>query len=184
MPPPVIRPAAFPDLPAVTAIHNHSILHTTATFDTEPKTEAEQMAWFKAHGEWHPMLVASWRHEGLARTVFATWAVGAIGDDMGRKRPFAERPCVKCACRGPLVGRCGLAEAGLSSMEVNLVATEILYAARESARTGQRMVLPAEIRATERDKLLFGSCQNHRGHLNLSLRLDMVDQWKGQGRQG
>ena len=32
---------------------------------------------------------------------------------------------------------------GLSSLEVNLVATEILDAARESARTGKRVVLPA-----------------------------------------
>ncbi|MCL4179859.1 MAG: Gfo/Idh/MocA family oxidoreductase [Verrucomicrobia bacterium] len=66
---------------------------------------------------------------------------------------------------------------GLSSLEVNLIATEILDAARESARTGQRVVLPAETTATERDKLLFGSCQNHRKHLNLSLHLDMVNQW-------
>jgi predicted dehydrogenase len=33
--------------------------------------------------------------------------------------------------------------AGLSSLEVNLIATEILEAARESARTGQRVTLPA-----------------------------------------
>jgi hypothetical protein len=33
---------------------------------------------------------------------------------------------------------------GLSSLEVNLIATEILDAARESARTGKRVVLPAE----------------------------------------
>jgi len=33
---------------------------------------------------------------------------------------------------------------GLSSLEVNLIATEILDAARESARTGKRVMLPAE----------------------------------------
>jgi predicted dehydrogenase len=33
---------------------------------------------------------------------------------------------------------------GLSSLEVNLIATEILDAARESARTGQRVSLAAE----------------------------------------
>ena len=33
---------------------------------------------------------------------------------------------------------------GLSSLEVNLTATEILDAARESARTGKRVSLPAE----------------------------------------
>jgi len=33
---------------------------------------------------------------------------------------------------------------GLSSLEVNLIATEILDAARESARTNNRVNLPAE----------------------------------------
>ena len=33
---------------------------------------------------------------------------------------------------------------GLPSLEVNLIATEILDAARESARTGKRVALPAE----------------------------------------
>jgi L-amino acid N-acyltransferase len=59
MPPPIIRPAIADDLPAITAIYNHAILNTTATFDTEPKTEAEQLAWFKAHDERHPVLVAT-----------------------------------------------------------------------------------------------------------------------------
>jgi L-amino acid N-acyltransferase len=59
MPPPIIRPAIADDLPAITAIYSHAILNTTATFDTEPKTEAEQLAWFKAHDERHPVLVAT-----------------------------------------------------------------------------------------------------------------------------
>jgi phosphinothricin acetyltransferase len=29
----IIRPATADDLPAITAIYNHAILHTTATFD-------------------------------------------------------------------------------------------------------------------------------------------------------
>lgn len=39
-----------------------------------------------------------------------------------------------------------LRPSGLSSLEVNLIATEILDAARESARTGKRVSLPAEIK--------------------------------------
>jgi len=33
-------------------------VNTTATFDTEPKTAAEQLKWFQEHGERHPVLVA------------------------------------------------------------------------------------------------------------------------------
>lgn len=53
-----IRSATLPDLSAITAIYNDAILHTTATFDTEPKTDEEQLAWFKAHDARHPILVA------------------------------------------------------------------------------------------------------------------------------
>jgi predicted dehydrogenase len=42
------------------------------------------------------------------------------------------------------VVRGDLRPSGLSSLEVNLIATEILDAARESARTGRRVNLPAE----------------------------------------
>ncbi len=53
-----VRRAALPDLPAITAIYNDAILRTTATFDTEPKTESEQLAWFQAHDDRHPVFVA------------------------------------------------------------------------------------------------------------------------------
>ena len=53
----LIRPAARSDLPAITAIYNDAILRTTATFDTEPKTDAEQATWFERHGDRHPILV-------------------------------------------------------------------------------------------------------------------------------
>lgn len=53
-----IRRATRSDLPAITEIYNDAILHTTATFDTQPKTEVEQLAWFEAHDERHPVLVA------------------------------------------------------------------------------------------------------------------------------
>jgi L-amino acid N-acyltransferase YncA len=53
-----IRRAELADLQAVTDIYNEAILTTTATFDTEPKTAAEQLQWFEAHDERHPILVA------------------------------------------------------------------------------------------------------------------------------
>ena len=54
-----IRRALPADVEAITAIYNEAILTTTATFDTEPKTTAERMEWFKAHDERHPILVAA-----------------------------------------------------------------------------------------------------------------------------
>jgi len=53
-----IRRAELSDLSAITEIYNEAILTTTATFDTEPKSKAEQLQWFQSHGERHPILVA------------------------------------------------------------------------------------------------------------------------------
>lgn len=52
------RRATLTDLPAITAIYNDAVLKTTATFDTTPKTDAEQREWFEHHDDNHPVLVA------------------------------------------------------------------------------------------------------------------------------
>jgi phosphinothricin acetyltransferase len=54
----IIRPATMNDLRAITEIYNEAILTTDATFDSEPKTLAEQELWFAAHNAKHPILVA------------------------------------------------------------------------------------------------------------------------------
>jgi phosphinothricin acetyltransferase len=74
MSPPMIRPATADDLPAITEIYNHAILHTTATFDTEPKTDAEQLAWFKAHDERHPILVATMDGKVVGWASLSAWS--------------------------------------------------------------------------------------------------------------
>lgn len=38
---PVIRPATLADIPAITRIYAHAVLHGTASFELEPPTEAE-----------------------------------------------------------------------------------------------------------------------------------------------
>jgi phosphinothricin acetyltransferase len=53
-----IRKAALKDLGGITAIYNEAIVKTTATFDTTPKTEGEQLLWFQKHGDEYPLLVA------------------------------------------------------------------------------------------------------------------------------
>ncbi len=58
-----IRKARLEDLEGITDIYNDAILKTTATFDTEPNTMAEQTEWFEEHGSKYPILVAE--EEGL-----------------------------------------------------------------------------------------------------------------------
>ena len=53
-----IRKATARDLEAITEIYNEAIRTTVATFDTEPKTGAEQKRWFDHHGTRYPVLVA------------------------------------------------------------------------------------------------------------------------------
>jgi len=53
-----VRPAKVDDINFITEIYNEAVLTTDASFDTEPKTEAEQRAWFDSHGSKNPILVA------------------------------------------------------------------------------------------------------------------------------
>ena len=58
MPEPTIRPARVADLPAINAIYNHYVLHSTCTYQEETSTAEERAAWFAAHGPRHPVTVA------------------------------------------------------------------------------------------------------------------------------
>ena len=54
-----IRQATETDLPAIFAIYDREVLHGTATFDTEPKSAAERLAWLRDDaGGRYPILVA------------------------------------------------------------------------------------------------------------------------------
>jgi phosphinothricin acetyltransferase len=53
-----LRPATNADLGAINAIYNHSVLYSTATYQTEPSTDTERASWFSAHGARHPVIVA------------------------------------------------------------------------------------------------------------------------------
>lgn len=53
-----IRRAVSSDLSAITAIYNQAVETTTATFDTEPKTLAEQAEWLEKHTDRFPVYVA------------------------------------------------------------------------------------------------------------------------------
>ena len=54
-----IRQAAEEDVPDITRIYNHAILHSTATFDTVQKTLEDRYQWFGRHTDAFPLLVAT-----------------------------------------------------------------------------------------------------------------------------
>jgi L-amino acid N-acyltransferase YncA len=53
-----IRLATAADLLAINEIYNHYVLHSTCTYQEEPSTPEERVAWFAAHGPRHPVTVA------------------------------------------------------------------------------------------------------------------------------
>ena len=70
----MLRPARAEDLPAVTAIYNDAVARTTGTFDTEPKTLAQQREWFDRHGDAHPVIVAEDGGRVVAWASFSPWS--------------------------------------------------------------------------------------------------------------
>jgi L-amino acid N-acyltransferase YncA len=95
-----IRKAQLNDLDAITEIYNDAILTTTATFDTEPKSSAEQLKWFQSHDERHPILVAV-----LDKTVVG-WASLSKWSDRCAYSDAAETSFyVKRGFRGQGIGR-------------------------------------------------------------------------------
>jgi phosphinothricin acetyltransferase len=73
-PEPAVRRATRGDLPAITEIYNQAILRTTATFDTEPKNPSDQVGWFEAHGDRHPILVAVLEGRVVGWTSLSAWS--------------------------------------------------------------------------------------------------------------
>jgi phosphinothricin acetyltransferase len=53
-----IRPASEADLQSIREIYNHYVRTCTCTFQIEPETEAQRLAWFLNRGPAHPVIVA------------------------------------------------------------------------------------------------------------------------------
>jgi phosphinothricin acetyltransferase len=53
-----VRKATDADVPAIRDIYNYEIMRGTATFDTEPKTLEDRLAWFRETRQ-HPYVVLS-----------------------------------------------------------------------------------------------------------------------------
>lgn len=52
-----IRLATLEDAAAISAIYNHYVHHSTATYQDEPELVEQRAAWLQAHGHEHPVIV-------------------------------------------------------------------------------------------------------------------------------
>lgn len=95
-----IRLAERTDLAAITAIYNDAIRTTTATFDTEPKTEVQQVRWFEAHDERHPILVAELDGQVVGWASLTNWSERRAYDETAEASFY-----VQAESRGQGVGR-------------------------------------------------------------------------------
>src|SRR4030095_9373714 len=76
-----IRRAKPADVPDITAIYNEAIATTVATFDTEPKSVDDRMAWLESHGERHPVLVAVVNGKVVGWRSLTRWSDRSAYDD-------------------------------------------------------------------------------------------------------
>lgn len=53
-----VRLATEADLPAIRAIYNYYVLTSTCTFQVDPDSEADRLAWFRGRTDRHPVAVA------------------------------------------------------------------------------------------------------------------------------
>jgi phosphinothricin acetyltransferase len=60
----VIRPGRGPDLPALTAIYSHYVLHTPSTFDLQAATVQERAAWLAHYAEAGPHRIVVAERQG------------------------------------------------------------------------------------------------------------------------
>ncbi len=72
--PPIVRTARPEDAAAIAAIYNHAVLHTTATFDTEPKSAENRLEWLSDRARQHPVIVAEEDGIVLGWGAFSGWS--------------------------------------------------------------------------------------------------------------
>ena len=95
-----IRKAELKDLAAMTDIYNEAIKNTTATFDTNAKTEEEQQAWFNKHDDKHPILVACENNSIIGWASLSAWSDRCAYADTAESSLY-----IKAEYRGKGVGR-------------------------------------------------------------------------------
>jgi phosphinothricin acetyltransferase len=75
-----VRSATEADLPVIRAIYNQYVLSSTCTFQLEPDTAAERLAWFQGRGDKHPVTVAEVDGEVVGWGSLSRWKDRAAYD--------------------------------------------------------------------------------------------------------
>ena len=109
-----IRAAQAADLPALTEIHNHYVLHSQASFDTEPQTPEQRRSWFDGYAETGPyrLLVA----EAGDKLLGAAWS------SRYRPHPAFERTIETSIYLAPDARRQGIGSALYTQLFADLAA--------------------------------------------------------------
>ena len=95
-----IRAAKLGDLGAITGIYNEAILTTSATFDTQPKTDEEQRTWFNSHGSKRPVIAAELDNKVVGWASLSEWSDRCAYTDTAEISMY-----VKQEFRGKGIGR-------------------------------------------------------------------------------
>ena len=69
-----IHDATAEDIPSLTRIYAHAVMHTVATLDTEEPTVESQTEWFKHHDQRHPVIVAMRAGEVVGWASLSQWS--------------------------------------------------------------------------------------------------------------
>ena len=94
-----VRAAVPDDLPALTAIYNHYIIHTTITFDVQPFEPEARRAWFDDHA-------SSGRHRLVVAADADGTALGYAATSRWRPRAAYDTTVESSVyCRADAVGR-------------------------------------------------------------------------------
>ena len=95
------RPATRGDVPAIVAIYNDAVIHTTASYDYEPRPLEHRMAWFEDHEKsGHAVFVAC----DVDGAVVGWSALNRFHDRMGYRFTSENSVYVAPACQGQGVG--------------------------------------------------------------------------------
>ena len=113
-----IRLAQLHDLPAISEIYNHAVLHTTASYDYEPRGMEHRLAWYELHQKQDlPVYVAE---DG--RSVVGWGSLSKYHDRMGYRFTVEDSIYIAEPHRGKGVGKALLAELIEAARKRNLKA--------------------------------------------------------------
>jgi L-amino acid N-acyltransferase len=105
-----VRPATTQDAEAISAIYNHEVEHTTATFDLVPRTLDDQRAWLAARSGAFTALVAedpdvAAAHPGSAAAVLGFAALSPYRERAAYRTSVEDSIYIRGDTQGRGVGR-------------------------------------------------------------------------------